>query len=158
VVLIALQSTLTIVLAILIVISAIGSCLHKRKPGQKSYRKSGDIDDDLEPLSIPSGGYVAELDHYPSKGGYVAAATSDQGSFPEYTHRQNTLYRDPFVNSSPAPIYEEYSSAYASTRAPSLASRKVSVGHGRLGSIGHESEFHYRPIGSPPPVAARELR
>ena len=147
-VLIALQSTLTIVLAILLAISAIASCIHKRKPAQRS---PNDLDDDLQPLGIPSGGDVSELGSYPTKGGYVATATSDQPYPPEYMHRASTVYRDPFLN-NPGPVYEEYSSSYGSSHTPTIASRKVSVGHGRVGSIGHESQFHYSPVGSPPPV------
>jgi hypothetical protein len=46
----------------------------------------------------------------------------------------------------PTPIYEEYSSSYG--RAPSVAAR-----NSRLQSIGHESAFQYRPMGSPAPSA-----
>jgi len=164
--LIATQATLTIVLAILIAIGAIASCVHKRKPIQKPYRQTGDIEDDMVPLGIPSGdnaselerystksGYNTELRQYPSRGGYIPTAVNEQGDIPSYNHRASTVYRDPFVNQNPTPVYEEYSSNYGSSRAQSVASRQPSIGHGRMGSIGHESEFHYRPIGSPPPGA-----
>ena len=147
VVLIALQSTLTIILAILLVISAITSCLHKRKPSPKPYRQNAD--DDLQPLGIPGGENASELGHYPTKDGYVPAPTNEQGYPPEFT-RASTVYRDPFINRNPTPVYEEYSSRYGSTRAQSVASRQPSVGHGRTGSVGHDSQFHYRSLGSPP--------
>jgi hypothetical protein len=143
VVLLAVQSTLTIILAILIVIGAIGSCLHKRKP-LKVNRRSNEIDDDLQPLSVPTGGYAAELQPYPTRGGYMPAATSEG-----YDHRASTIYKSPYINKD-TPIYEEYSSSYRSSRAPSVATRNSSVGHGRVGSIGPESAFQYRPVGSPP--------
>lgn len=146
VVLLAVQSTLTIILAILIVISAIGSCLHKRKP-LKVNRRSNEIDDDLQPLSVPTGGYAAELRPYPTRGGYMPAATTEATE--GYDHRASTIYKSPYVNKD-APIYEEYSSSYRSSRAPSVATRNSSVGHGRVGSIGAESAFQYRPVGSPP--------
>lgn len=149
VVLIAIQSTLTIVLAILIVIGGITSCLHKRKPSQKVY---SDNDDDLQPLGIPLGENVSELNQYPTKGGYTATATNEQGYEPEFTHRASTLYRDPFLNQNSTPVYQEYSSSYVSNRTPSVGSRKVSWGHSRVGSIGHDSGFHYSPVGSPPPI------
>jgi hypothetical protein len=148
VVLIALQSTLTVILAILLVIGAVTSCLHKRKPSPKMYRQ--DADDDLQPLGIPLGENASELDRYPTNNGYVPAATSEQGYPPEFTHRASTIYRDPFINRNPTPAYEEYSSGYGSSRAYSVASRQLSVAHGRTESVGHESEFNYRPLGSPP--------
>jgi hypothetical protein len=141
VVLIALQSTLTVILAILLVIGAITSCLHKRKPSPKPYRQSAD--DDLQENA-------SELGSYPTKDGYVPAPTNEQGYPPEFTHRASTMYRDPFINRNPTPVYEEYSSRYGSTRAHSVASRQPSVGLGRMASVGHDSEFHYRPLGSPP--------
>lgn len=53
---------------------------------------------------------------------------------------------------NPTPVYQEYSSSYGSSRATSVVSRKVSLGHGTRGSIGHENAFHYTPVGSPPPA------
>lgn len=143
-VLIALQSTLTVVLAILIVVGAVASCVHKRKPS-KTPR---DLDDDLQPLGIPVGENASELQRFSTRKGYFPTATNEQGDF---VHRASTLYRDPYIPSqSPAPIYEEYSSSYGgSSRSYSIATRKPSMGHGRVGSLGHDSEFHYRPIGSP---------
>ena len=153
VVLIVLQSTLTIILAILLVISAITSCLHKRKPLPKTYRQ--DADDDVQPLGIPAGENVSELDPYPTKDGYALTATDEQGYAPEFMHRSSTAYRDPFINQNPTPAYEEYSSRYGSSRPHSVASRRPSVGLGRMKSIGEESEFHYRPLGSPPTEAVK---
>ena len=153
VVLIVLQSTLTIILAILLVIGAITSCLHKRKPSPKNYRR--DADDDLQPLGIPLGENVSELDHYPTKDGYVATATNEQGYPPEFTRRASTGYGDPFINRNPTPVYEEYSSRYGSSRPHSVASRRPSVGPGRMGSFGPESGFQYRPLGSPPIEAVK---
>jgi hypothetical protein len=152
------QSTLTIVLAILIALSAIASCLHKRKPSQKYV--SRDADDDLQPLGIPSGENVSELNDYPTKGGYVPAATSDAGYPSNYSHRANTMYRDPFIDSISTPKYEGYSSSYGSRRSRKLSSsnlsvamRKASVGHDTTGNVQDESAaVQYRRIGSPSPV------
>lgn len=150
VVLIVLQSTLTIILAILLVIGAITSCLHKRKPSLQTYRQDAD-----DALGIHSGENVSELDPYPTKDGYALTATDEQGSPPEFIHRSSTAYRDPFINRNPTPAYEEYSSRYGSSQPHSVASRQPSVGLGRMKSIGEESEFHYRPLGSPPTEAVK---
>ena len=148
VVLIALQSTLTIILAVLLVVSAIASCLHKRKPSIKKRP----IDDDMEPLGIPIGGN--ELNAYPTKGGYIPTATTEQGFAENYnTHRASRVLRDPFLNTNPPPIYQEYSSSYRSSRAPSTSSRSQSFLAERMGSMGQDSSFQYRPVGSPPPAA-----
>ena len=152
VVLIAIQSTLTVVLAILIIISGIASCLHKRKPTPRNIRQSAGSDDDLRPLDIPLRENVSELDQYPSRRGYIPTATSEPGFQPEFADRRNSRNRDPFRNSTPTPIYEEYSSTYGSSRPHSVASRHPSVGYGRVASIGSEGDFQYRPIGSPPPA------
>ena len=146
---IAAQSTLTVVLAILMVIGAITSCMHKRKPSQKFPR---DLDDDAQPLSIPAGENASELQHLSTRKGYLPAPTDEQGDF---VHRASTVYRDPYMmgGQGPRPTYEEYSSSYGgSSRSYSIGSRKPSMGHGSTGSIGHDGKFHYRPIGSPPPV------
>jgi len=154
VVLIAVQSTLTIILAILLVIGAITSCLHKRKPSQKMYARADG--GDLQPLEIGSRENDNELEPYPTKGGYIATATNDH---PEFTHRANTVYRDPFLDQNSTPAYQEYSSNYGSTGESYLvSSRKTSVGHSREGSMGHESAFHYSPVGSPPPILGGRAR
>jgi hypothetical protein len=153
VVLIALQSTLTVILAILLVIGAITSCLHTRKPSPKPYRQDGD--DDLQPFGIPPGENASELGLYPTKDGYIPTATSEQGFPPEFTHSASTLNRDPFINRNPTPVYEEYSSRYGSSRPHSVASRQTSVRLSRMRSIGEESEFVYRPLGSPPIEAVK---
>lgn len=146
-ILIALQSTLTVILAILLVVGAIVSCLHKRKPAFKKR----EFDDDMEPLGIPSG--ANELDPYPMKGGYVPTATTEQGFMEDYnTHRASRVLRDPFLDPHPAPMYEEYSSSYRTSRAPSTTSRHQSFIEQRTGSMSHDSEFQYRPVGSPPPA------
>ena len=137
------QSTLTVVLAILILISAIASCLHKRKPSQKI--KSNLDDDDLQPLGVPSRENVSELDVYPTKEGYVRAPTTESG-YPQYTRLART-YRDPFDQSTP--VYEEYSSNYGSSRP---TSRKPSVANSRGGSVGRDNTFQYHRVESPPPV------
>ena len=147
IVLIALQSTLTIVLAILIVVSAVGSCLHKRKPLQK--QRVSDLDDDMIPLdttTYENGSKIA------TKNGYMATPTNDQSNTFEYGRRASALYRDPYQHSNPGPplAYEEYSSAYRDDRRTSLATKQANLG--RSGSISHDSSFYYRPIGSPPPI------
>jgi hypothetical protein len=141
VVLLAVQSTLTIILAILIVLGAVSSCFHKRKPTVKADHKVGDLDEDLQPLSVPSIDNVTELRTYRTRSGYMPAATTEQG----YEHRASTIQKAPYLQ-GPTPIYEEYSSSYG--RAPSVAAR-----NSRLQSIGHESAFQYRPMGSPAPSA-----
>jgi hypothetical protein len=149
--LIAIQSTLTVVLAILILISAIISCCHKRKPGQAQFRKVPAADDDLGALGIPSGDN-SEMYNYPStRKGYVQTATAEV-PFTHETHRASTVYKDPFVANN-VPIYQEYSSSYKGSRETSVSTRHMSLGHGRAESIGHESGFQYRPIDSPPPIA-----
>ena len=143
VVLIAIQSTLTIILALLLLISAISSCFHKRKPNPA--RKSTIIthDDDLGP--IPTGDKY-EMGAFPTKQGYIPTATSEQAFMDGQSHRANTVVRDPFM-ANPTPAYQEYSSSYGShTRPASVATRNTSVGHGRAGSIGHDSSFQYHPV------------
>ena len=144
---IAVQSTLTVVLAILIAIGAITSCMHKRKSSQKFPR---DLDDDTQPLSIPVGENASELQQFSTRKGYMPAATNEQGDF---VHRGSTVYRDPYMmgGQGPTPIHEEDSSSYGrSTTSYSVASMNPSMGHGSTGSIGHNG--HYRPIGNPPPA------
>jgi hypothetical protein len=149
--LIAIQSTLTVVLAILILISAIISCCHKRKPAQAQFRKVPAADDDLGALGIPSGDN-SEMYTYPStRKGYVQTSTTEV-PFTHETHRASTVYKDPFITNN-APIYQEYSSSYNGSRETSVSTRHMSLGHGRAESIGHESGFQYRPIDSPPPIA-----
>ena len=149
IVLIAIQSTLTIILALLLVISAISSCLHRRKPNPA--RKSTIIthDDDLGP--IPTGDKY-EMGSFSTNKGYIATATSEQAYLDNQPHRAHTVVRDPFVG-NPTPVYQEYSSSYGSyTRPASVATRNTSVGHGRAGSIGHESSFQYRPVETQVPL------
>ena len=128
------------------------SCCHKRKPTQPQFKTVPAADDDLVPLGIPSGDN-SEMYSYPSatNKGYVPTATTE---IPANwgTHRASTVFRDPFM-ANPTPIYEEYSSSYRGSRLASVSTRHASSGHGRADSIGHESGFQYRPIGSPPPIA-----
>lgn len=141
---IAIQSTLTIILALLIVISAIASCFHKRNPNP--VRKSTIIthDDDLGP--IPTGDKY-EMGSFPTKKGYIATATSEQAYLSNtQAHRATSVVRDPFF-ANPNPVYQEYSSSYGShSRPASVATRNPNVGHGRAGSMGHDSSFQYRPV------------
>jgi len=84
----------------------------------------------------------------------MPAATNEQD---DYVHRGSTVYRDPYLmgGQGRTPLYEEDSSNYGrSTMGYSVASTKPSTGHGSTGSIGHNGEFHFRKIGSPPPVEA----
>jgi hypothetical protein len=83
--------------------------------------------------------------------GYVRTATAET-PFNRGTHRASTVLKDPFM-ANPTPVYEEYSSSYRGSRLASVSTRQASVGHRRADSIGHESGFQYRPIGSPPPIA-----
>src|SRR5579859_289651 len=142
VILLAIQSTLTIILALLIVISAIVSCMHKRKPVIK--RKSPGIVEEIDPLGIPTG-ETSETKSYPAtrttKGGYVPAPTSEAAGY----NWASTIQK-------PAYAYEEYSSAYMSSRPQAVGTRIPSLGHGRAGSLGHDSDFVYRPMGSPEPT------
>jgi hypothetical protein len=108
-------------------------------------------DDDLAALGIPSGDN-SEMYSYPTtKKGYVRTATTEV-PFNRETHRASTVFKDPFM-ANPTPVYEEYSSTYRGSRPASVSTRHTSLGHGRVDSIGHESGFQYRPIGSPPPIA-----
>jgi hypothetical protein len=141
VILLAIQSTLTIILAVLVVISAIASCMHKRKPVIK--RKPLGTVEEIDPLGIPMKG-TSEMKLYPRartpKGGYVPAPTSEEAGY----HRASTIQK-------PLDTYEEYSPAYMS-RPQSGGMRVPSPGHGRAGSLGHDSDFQYQAMGSPPPV------
>lgn len=146
-VLIAVQSTLTVILAVLILISAIASCVHKRKPAKIPRN----LDDDPQSLRIPVGDNVSELERLSTRKGYFHTSTSEKE---DSVHRVSTLELDPYVPSqSPAPKSEEYSSIYGgSVTSYSTASKKPSMGHRRVGSVGYDSQLH--PIGglldSPP--------
>src|SRR5271155_1521781 len=99
-VLIAVQSTLTVVLAVLILIRAIASCAHKRKPA-KTQR---DLGDEPQSLGISVGDNVSELERLSTMKGYFPTTTSEKE---DSVHRATTLERDPYVPlaQSPAPIY-----------------------------------------------------
>jgi hypothetical protein len=101
---------------------------------------------DLEPFQRPLG----KTDVYPQKDGYVATATSETEA-DTFSHRASTMRRDPLLDASPTPVYEEYSSAYRVSRPPSTAPR-VASGHSKTHSEGRDSSFAYRSLGSPPPV------
>ena len=115
----------------------------------------------MVPLGIPpgselerystKGAFNSEHGTYPTRAGYIPAPINEQEDVPTYNHRASTLHKDPFINQNPNPAYEEYSSNYGSSRAQSVASRQPDVGHNRMGSVGNESEFDRKPIGSPPP-------
>lgn len=86
------------------------------------------------------------MDPVATKKGYIATATSEQAYMDNQSHRAGTIVRDPFLG-NPAPVYQEYSSSYGShTRPASVATRNSSIGHGRVGSTGHDSSFQYRPV------------
>jgi hypothetical protein len=111
------------------------------------------VDDDMEPLGIPIGGN--ELSLYPTgKNGYMPTATTEQSFIENYnTHRASRILRDPFASTNVPPVYEEYSSSYRSSRAPSVTSRNQSFIAQRMNSMGQDTSFHYQPVGSPPPAA-----
>ena len=56
------------------------------------------------------------------------------------------------------PIFEEYTSNYNANRDRPMSTNRASLGYGRKTSVGHDSEFHYSPIGSPPPVTGGRTR
>jgi hypothetical protein len=92
--LIAVQSTLTVALAVLILISAITSCVHKRKP----VKIPPNLDDDPQSLGINVGD-VSEVERLSTKGYFPTTTIEKEDS----VYRARTLERDPYVPSqSPA--------------------------------------------------------